>query len=391
MEITQKHPLVKRFSLLQALYWAFIASFCTYIVAMLNDRQVKVEVIGLLSAFMTMGGCFGQFIVSYFCDLFKTFKKTFIVCILILQASCLCLYFTTNTVLLYIISFVIGFTKMPLSAVMDTWFMTLVTNDARIFGKTRSLGSFAFAVMTLIFGFLLVQFGYVIMPILSTLIMCALLYFCSITQDVQVQVKEKKNALSLKQVFLSLSPMLLVLFFASTLLGSANNAAYNMLPIMLGTLGGTTAHQGLTYFMNAGMEVPAMRFHWEKFGLKPPMLLVIASILYILSTFLIAYSTAVWQIILLMALNGFAFGMQLPARRKMVSSMASTSLQTTMHGISDMLYFGIGPIVSNAICGYLMAFKGMKIMLLFCCLLEVFAFVLFMYLYVKDKKTAVQN
>lgn len=355
---------------------------------MLYAQGVSSERIGILTSIMTVGGCLGQFIVSYFCDRLENCKSVFIVILVALQAFCCGLFLTKNTLVIGVLMFLIGFTKQPLGAVLDTWFIKGVTDDMRAFGKTRSAGSAGFSILILINGSLLTRFGYGIMPYVSGVFLLILLVLCIKTPDISRAAQISRADYNLKAIERAISPLLILLFIASTLLGGANNPSYNMTPVILTLLGGTTTHQGFSLFVNSGMEVPAMRIRWDDMGLSPAARLLISSFLYVLSTVLMAYSNAVWQIVALMAISGFAFGMHLHARRAMVAQLAPGALQSTMHGIGDMLYSGLGPIAGNALCGYMMEYSGMRVMLLFCVALQAAGTAIFLYMYLRTRRKA---
>lgn len=384
---------IRRFSVLQALYWAFVGTFFAFIIDMFTSQGVSSERIGIMMSVMTIGSCIGQFIISYACDRLESCKKVFIATLILLQLFCCALFLTKNLILINILMFLIGFTKQPLGAVLDTWFIKGVSDDMRAFGKIRSFGSAGFSILILFYGSLLTRFGYGIMPYISTVFLGVLVFLCFKTPDMPRYAQIKRTDYNLSAIFHSLSPLLLFLFLGTTLLGAANNPSYNFTPKILKSLGGTTTHLGIALFINSGMEIPAMRIKWDNLNLSPAIRLLISSGLYIISTFLMAYSNAVWQVIALLSLSGFAFGMSLHARRALVAQLSPGALQSTMHGVGDMLYSGLGPIAGSAICGKLLDISGMRLMLLFCVALQTLGtvFILIMYIYGRNRSIGVNQ
>lgn len=377
---------MRRFSALQALYWIFIGTFFSFLVSLLNARGVGGEMIGILTSLMTVGGCIGQFVVSYMCDRMETCKRIFIAVLVVLYLFCCALYLTENLLLIGIIMFVLGFTKQPLGAVLDTWFIKGVSDDMRAYGRTRSLGSLGYSITVLFYGFALTRFGYGIMPFVSAGCLLVLIYLSLKTPDIKKDAAFERVSYKLSAISHALTPTLLLIFIASMVMGGANNACYNMIPLFLTSLGGTTTALGITYFFNSGMEVPAMRMRWDRLHLSPAARLFYSSVLYIVSTFLMAFSTSVWQLVALLGLNGFAFGVSLHARRAVVSELSAGPYQATMHGIGDMLYSGAGPIVTNALCGSMLEYSGMRTMLLFCVALQAVGTAIFFVIYLQAKK-----
>ena len=378
---------IRRFSVLQALYWAYVGTFFAFIIDMYTARGISSERIGIMMSVMTVGSCIGQFTVSYACDRLESCKKVFIATLVMLQLFCCALFLTDDYLIINVLMFLIGFTKQPLGAVLDTWFIKGVSDDMRAFGKTRSVGSAGFSILILFYGSLLTRFGYGIMPYISTVFLIVLIYLCFRTADMPRDARIKRTDYNLSAIFHSLSPLLVLLFIGTTLLGAANNPAYNFTPKILKSLGGTTTHLGIALFINSGMEIPAMRIKWDSLNLSPALRLLISSALYIVSTFLMAFSSAVWQVVALLSLSGFAFGMSLHARRALVAQLSPGALQSTMHGVGDMLYSGLGPIAGSAVCGKLMDISGMRVMLLFCVALQTLGtlFLLLMYFYGKRR------
>lgn len=369
---------LRRFTALQAIYWSTIATFYAYVITMLLDQGIPSDLVGFLSSVLMLGCLVGQFAVSYISDRLKTCKKVFMAVSLLLQVFCIALYYTENTLMRYGLMFLLGFCKQPLGAVLDTWFLKSVTSDMRLYGKTRSGGSIGYSCTSLLYGFLLSRLGYGIMPWVSLVSTAVLLWLCAVTPEAPLTAPVQRREVGASAVIKALAP--LALFFASiTLLGIINTPVYSLFPVILQEYGGTAAYQGLACFLNSGMEAPAMLMRWERVGFASPnKRLLCAFLLYIACSVVIAYARSVWLVILGFGLTGFAYGMQLHARRELVARKAPAALQSTMHGIGDMLLSGVGGIVGSALLGISLNCFGRVTSLLLCAGLQTVSLLLFL-------------
>ena len=356
---------MRRFTALQTLFWGYIGTYYGYIIAMLNARGISSTVIGIYSAVMMLGSTIGQFAVSYACDRLNSCKRVFMVVLTLLELCCCALYVARDAVLMGILIFFCGFFKSPLGAVIDTWFIKGVSDDMRAFGRSRSGGSFGYSFVNLFYGMLLAQLGYSIMPFVSFAFMAALLILCIPIPDIPADARFERTAYNMKAIRHAVAiPAIGLLFAAVFLMGFAYSPVYNMLPVFLTGFGGTTAHQGIALFVNAGMEIPGMNIPWSKWNISPAARLLLAAFLLLLAIFLMSFANAAWQIIVLMGVTGFCYGVHLHARRALVSELAPPALQATMHGLGDMLYGGLGPIIGSMVCGKMTDACGMRITLL---------------------------
>ena len=376
---------VRRFSALQALYWAYVGSFHSFLLSMLAARGESATMIGVYTALMTLGSCLGQFFVARLCDATGRCRRVFVQVVLALELSCLLLYSVTERWLILILIFAAGFAKQPLGAVLDTWFIRAVGDDMRAFGRMRAAGSLAFALLMLVYGAALNRFGYGIMPWVSAVLLCWLVALCLRTKDTSRAPAAGERPRLLSGLSLITGELILI-FAALFFLGAANNSVYNMIPVLLPVLGGTTAHHGLLLFCNAGMEAPAMRVNWDRFGLSPAKRCVLSALLYAVSTLLMGLAGNVWLFIALWCVNGFAFGLGLHARRALVTALAPDEAQTTMHGLGDMMYSGVGPILASVVFGGMLDQGGMRLMLSVAAGLELVSAALFAVLVWRKRK-----
>ena len=379
-----------RFSLLQGLYWMYIATFAAFLVAMLSAQGVPADKLGIMVSVMTIGSCIGQFVVANLSDRLSDCKHVFLIFLSITHVLHLLLFFTTNTVVLYILMFVVGFSRLPLGAILDTWFIKGVSDSMRTFGQCRSWGSIGYAVTALLFGSVVSAIGYAVMPIMSTTVFVVLFILAFKTPDIEHIITDRKKGANSDSMRKLIPASLILLFVGATFAGGSNSAYNNMLPVIVASLGGTTAHQGIMMFVNASMEVPAMNIPWERLKISITMRIIISAVLFIISMFIMSFATNVWQIVLLMAVTGMAYGMHLQARRGMVAELSPRALQSTMHGIGDMLYSGFSPIITNVLSGYIIVFSGVRLMLQFCVLLHILALISYLFILAKQKKAIVQ-
>lgn len=369
----------------QAFLWGTIATFYAYIIVMFTKQDLPSEQIGYMAAIMMLGCTIGQFCIPYMSDRIRSCKIVFIIVAILLEACCLGIYYVKSLIPMYMLLFLAGFCKQPLGTVLDTWTMRNVHGDMQLFGGIRSGGSLGYATVNLVYGLLLTQYGFSMMPWVSLIFTGILVTLCVIIPEKSNAVPQQKRDTSGLALRKAIVPLLL--FFASmTILGMINNSVYNLFPEIINEFGKNEMYWGIACFFNAGMEAPAMWIKWEKLGLRSPgVRLAVAIVLYVISSVMIAYFNSIVLILVGFTLSGFAFGMQLHAKRAFVAERSPDTLHTTMHGIGDMLYFGVGGVVGSAMLGVLLSILPRADAMMICGAFQMLSLVLFLLMMRKDK------
>ena len=372
MNVRDRRKLEMRFGWMQVLYWLFIGAFFTYIVTLLDSRGMTGTQVGLLSGMMMCASILGQFLLGGIADASRKNRLIYILSCAATCAAFIGVYLSRDFYLTAVCMILLGLFKEPSAAVLDSWIIKCLDGDASSFGSIRAKGSIAFALEMLVYGWMLDFFGYEIMPwvTLGTLVLLVLSALTvpelSRTETVTEKVHVEKPAAS-KAIFAMLTPVLLLFILVSGILGMSIQPVYYFHPLVLQAIGGTTTLLGISYFINAGIEFFFMKGLRCCSRMTAYQRLLLSIGLYVFSTLIMAFTENVYIILIMMGINGAGFGSQLPARRAIVTELVPERFQTTLHGVSDMMFTGLGPMIGNALAGVILDLSGCKAMLLICC------------------------
>ncbi|MBO4327240.1 MAG: hypothetical protein J5950_08205, partial [Clostridia bacterium] len=113
-----------RFFLLKALYYAILVSYSSFILAYLKQaRSLSDSRSSLLLMVYTIGAFCGQFVFGRLCDYFHTHKKVFFLACGLIVPVALVLFYSRSFPVIALFYALFGCCSMPLSAIVDTWFL----------------------------------------------------------------------------------------------------------------------------------------------------------------------------------------------------------------------------------------------------------------------------
>ena len=154
-----------RFFILKALHYAILVSYGSFILAYLKqERALSDSRSSLLLMIYTIGAFFGQFVFGRLCDYFHTHKKVFFLACGAIAPVALALFYVHAFPAIALFYALFGFCSMPLSAIVDTWFLDSFSGNTALYGKMLACGACAYALLSFTYGKLLDAVGYGIMP-----------------------------------------------------------------------------------------------------------------------------------------------------------------------------------------------------------------------------------
>ncbi len=372
------NKLKLRFILLQTFYWTMYGSFASFLISFVtNTRNASGTTAGLIFAIFMVGACVGQYVLGSICDRFQNNRTVFAAGAALVTVIQFALYFSPSLVLIGIWSFLLGMIEPPIGAVMDTWIIRSLAENSGEYSSIRRFGSLFYAFLLLALGFVIEKLGYIVMPLLScVLAACAIATALSTPEIPRLSGSTgEKNA----RVNFTLPIILFILTMA--LMGTGNMPILNMNILILQSLGGSVSSMGIATCCNAMAEFFTMSCSKYIMKLPAKTQLYLSIILYILSTFAMVFANSVIPIYIGTAVNGIAYGIFLPARRKIVTDIAPANTLNRLHGLGDLAYLNFGGLVGNQLSGMLIDSLGSRIMLATCTgiqvigLISAFAFI----------------
>lgn len=363
MKIMSKNQLAVRFGIIQAVYWSIFATFASYITAFGLSRGYTQSTVSIMVSIYMVGAFVGQFIWGGVCDKLRTNKKVFLLGISVAGILQLLMYFTLNPVLFSIFYGLFGIMLGPMASILDTWMLKCIDYDGALYGKARSAGSAGYAVVILIMGTLIGSFGYYLMPICSTAFILITLAVSVITQDSPVE-KGAKSTISMKDIMSIMKiPMYLLLIIMVFFMGLANAPVNNLKIMVLKSVGGGVAIQGVDSFFGCISQFIIFFFSGAFLIIPARKRMLGCSIIIFLAILIDFLATAPWMVIAGSVLTFGAFGIMMPAAREIVRRNVAYEYQTTANGLVDAFYGSLAGTVALLYAGALADAVSVKFMI----------------------------
>ncbi len=355
-----------KFSMLQITFWLSFGSFTSFAVAYMNNKGIFASEIGVLLAAYTLCAMLGQLFWGYLSDKFKTNRNIFIITNFLMLVLYFAVYFSIGNLFGALAYGLLGFIQTPIICNIDTWILKYYSKTPEEYGPIRSWASFVFAFFMLFYGNILYNKGFYVMLIFSSVFILLSISIAFITPDApEIKTSESKNILikgGIKNLFNE--KLFLFLLLILFLLGFASTPVMQMLPLILNNIDGNVVHQGYGMFASSIAQVPFMMFS-RKLSIFPAYKrLFISSSLYLFSILFMAFARSPNLIIIMCAVNGAGFGIQLPAMRQLVFENSRNEYHNLAQGISDSVNVSLAGMISSFFAGIIIDYYSVFHMLI---------------------------
>ena len=341
------------FTILCCSYWSFYAAFINYAATFFLESGISSSRVSVLISSYLLMAFFGAFIWGEISDRLGTNKKT-----LVAQAS-LCLLFCVlifcfvgNRRLLTILYPLLGLIVIPMSGNIDAWVLHSFQNDQAKYGKIRSKGSYVFAVMALIFGWLIRGIGFSMMlcgaVLFLGLVISASLYIPEVSGDIRIENKGFSFA-DIGALFSSASyrRMILIIF----LIGMAIMPANNLKILIIENVHGDVSNLGIDAFLGVMVQAPLIALTAGMKSLSVRQKLLLQAIAQFGMLLIFALARNVWLVYLGTCCTNIGYGILLPTMRQIVEKHVDSHLRNLGHNVADAVYASLSGVLSTAIAG----------------------------------------
>lgn len=352
---------------MQATYWASIAAFGAFAVALARSKGISVAYIGIMAAVFRLAAVLGQFFWGGLCDRLRSNRRIFMLTNALTLLFSLGFYFANEPILLLVTYALMGFTQSPTASNLDTWLLKcLGKENSHQYGPIRSMGSLGYGVFIIFFGLLVANVGYAVMPIFHAVFSAITLLTAKNTPDREAVLSSKARinrddmaALFVNKGYLFL---LLVLFFN----GFATMSIAQMKVLIWEDMGASIAFQGYDGFFIALAQAPVFIIAAKLTRINPYIRLAAGMMLDALMITNDFFAQRPEMIIFGSVLSGFSYGLILAAMREIISRITDDKLRTTAQGLGDAAYTSLSGILGSLVSGVLVEYSGVKAMLLMC-------------------------
>lgn len=349
-----------RFTIMQFLLWFTFGTFGIFYVAYLRDFGYSSKFIALGLTISTLAGIGAQYLWGYISDLTSKIREIFMVLLIALMAVVvLFMVFVSNGPMVIVMMVLFGVTWMPMEALLDSWILSTDDLPHSNYGSIRSGGSFGFAIITVIFGSMIVRYGFRISPIAFAISGTLLLVLAFMTKT---HTSKKPNPMGLDQVkeLLSNGRYLSILIF-SILIFVGHMSINNFYIYVVSGVGGDESLIGSAASAAAFCEIFGFYIGGKlQKKVNPLLLMVFVAVMSFARVFFLAYAVSSTGVLITAAVQGIAFSIFLGTFKVYISEITPLKLLASAQTLAASTYFGISSIIGNILGGILIEDYGMK-------------------------------
>ncbi len=365
-----------RYALINISYFAAFCGVHAYASVFLLDKGFTNTMIGAVLALANILSVLLQPFVAGLIDKPGRFtnRNVSIVCTLFMIAGSVALFFSDSIVpvfVLYALIYMIQMLFQPLIIAMN---FEYAKKGAKIqFGLARGLGSFGFAVTSVIFGRIISQFGIASVQLIDAVILAALLVllFSFVMKDESVSQKpDKLPAPGTDEVahnkltdFCKTYPRFMMFIVGTVCFFFAHNSINDYFIQIITPVGGDEAKMGVAIFVAAALELPTMAGigFWQK-KISCRNLLRISGAFFLLKTLVLLSAKTMTGVYISQSLQLLAYALLIPASAYYVEEVMGT-----LDKVKGQAYINVaitlGGVFSNLVCGRILDYSSPKVML----------------------------
>jgi MFS transporter, PPP family, 3-phenylpropionic acid transporter len=393
----QQSRLTLKFSVVQSLYWCACCVAVSYLTPYYQSLGYDVFMVGVLSMVMFLSTTIAQPLWGVYCDRSGKLKPAFLVSIGVsLPFAWLLIAGGKSFPLLALSVFVLSATFLSMPSIIDAWIMKLGNHGESVnYSLARGFGSLFFAIMAMIFGYVLDRTGMWVISPAFMVAAVALLIASLFIKAPRAEAHHGAGNGSARQSLVKLikNSKFMVLLECVTILYIGTSAIdMTFYPVLMRELGGGNTQLGIGFFLMAFSEVPVLFFYSKlakRFRERP--MICFSLFFYVLKCLLIASSANVTMLILAQCFQMFSFGLLLPAAVNYINRITDSSSMITAQVLYSSATYGVGAIVGSLVGGAIAQALGVRPMMFILFSLVVLAFVLFTVLSYRDSRSEAQS
>ena len=364
------------FSVLWALFWACSASLWGFRTVFLLHHGFTNSQVGLVSSLALLLPMAAQPLLSSLSDRSSRFTSRNLAMALTALSIVCCagIWISHHTALYAVLLVLIGVCLTVVPPYFNAMNMDFVMRGVDLnFGASRSCGSVAYSVTSLVMGAALERFAPTLtLPVFllcsGALLLALLLFRYPLPESSMSLSADAPTALSNGALLRRYPRFTLMLAACFLLVGSQITISTYMIQIV-GKVGGGEGVTGAAYFTASMMELPAMLLFAKarrKFSLRTLML--VSSVFFVIrcAAFLLAGSA--FTIYLACSLQFFAYAVMAIATVYYVTEEIDVANQAKGQSLIYIMSAGVGSAFGALCGGWLLDHWGVNAMLVFCCL-----------------------
>ena len=347
----------------------------------LNGQGYSELQIGTAMTSVSVMGILSPSIFGYLADRVIPIKGIALILMLISIPIAFVLGWTVSVVPLAIISITaLGLTERSMMSVIDSWGMKIRESKPYLnYGLNRGIASLAYALAGLLLGRYYSIAGIEKMFWVHGAFAMICAGAAALLDNVPVSRPHKSSQSFLHTIGLLLkNKVYVLLLICMTLHGFSIVTIQTFQPILVATLGGTSAHLGAVIFVMAASEAPFMfsSAHFLR-NFKVERLLQICFLFAALRILSGVLAPTINLLIASQAFQAVSYGLYLPCVLYYISAIVPRDVLATAITLATSMGFGLSGILGNVLGGFLAQQFGIRTVYYVFTLLAVCAFIIF--------------
>ena len=337
-------------SLFYWFYWAFVAVYDPYLNVYFSELGLTGFQIGLIVTVVPLTSLIWSPFVSAMADRYgkrvQFLQWSMIAWMVMVGIVALPQTFWTILPLVFLLALV----RSPTSPLSDSMIASMSMRHGLSFGRMRMWGSAGFAIVSIFCGYLWTQMGYGPMFGAAILLALPVIYISGKLESGPMGNSQERGPVK----ELLRDPGMVTLFVISFLMGAALLSTYIFGGIYMRQMGGDEFMMGLMFGLSALVEVPVMHFSGNIIN-RLTSIYTLALSLFILAISIVGFALAPSPEMLVAAsmLKGVGFGLYFVTAVRLISERAPDEWKSTGQAISGACFFGLSPLVTSALFGYI--------------------------------------
>lgn len=382
---------VLKFTFVQLFYWSIWASFAAFAITYGLARGYSQSSVSIMVACYYVFAFIGQFLWGSIADKMRTNKWVFLIGIVSGELMQLGMYFSKSMPVYLAFYLCLGLLMAPMSSILDTWTLKSLDFDVGLYSRARSFGTAGYAVCILIMGKAISAVGYVIMPIVLTVVLSVTVILAVTTPDAPVTevTREKISLKDISSIFKV--PIYTLVVAAAFFIGLSISPANNLKIMVLQSVGGDVSTQGIDSFVGCISQFLMFFFSGSLGFIKPRIRLLLGGVTVFFALLIDLLATNSIVVIISTFLIYGSYSLIIPAAREIVVKNIDYKYQTTANGLVDSVYTSLAGTIALLFAGSIAENYGIKLMLTITLCTSVIPVLLMIFAVMKSKRQNTTN
>ena len=360
---TQQKPSFTKFCALEAMHWAVMAAVQGLMSTYMSVSGMPAPVLSTVQACYLLAAFAGALFWGGRIDEAGGHRRFFVIGVAASLVTCVaaCLAIR-NHLLCGLFYAAYGFMVVPVATNLDAWVMDSFPERSDAAGRARSFATGGYAVMMLVYGQLIVHFGYSVIWVAACLFVPPTIAL-ALTQPDAVRAgsgarREKVGPAQMASLMrFELFALLVVTVFLN---GLAISPLNYMRTVVLQNVGADVAYIGFDSFVGCLAQLPFLVFsgYWLRFGKEKRLLAGIA--LPFGYAVITAFCHTPWSATAAFMLNNMSFGILYPSMREICRESVPRHLFNSASSLIDVCYGQLPGIISMTAAGPLLSVAGVR-------------------------------